>query len=715
MASDIWDAVSSGVCPEHPMAPFVPLLSALDRRPDDIEPWSDAGPAPARHRLITQAMRPAPVTDAWQREADILGPAVEPATRALSLLEAQTPRHEAAAIALATRHALEVPGKSVLILTGSAGLARRINAELARFGIEADDSLGRPLALTPTGVFLRLIAEIAEGAGGALKLAALLSHPLCRPGCSRPEHEARARRYEQSVLRRRDVSEDGSFPEWPSPEPDDADWLDRIATAVHSMRSAILSGADLRAIVSAHIEAATLLSCDTGPEGVVWDGDDGEAARQLFTTLRDASDAYGPDAVEAYAGLVTTLMRSEEVRMPGQAPHPRVTLMSPRESRVASADLVILAGLNEGGWPGIPSSDPWLSRPMRASLGLPPLERSIGLAAHDFQQSVMAPEVILSRSLKDEGTPTVPSRWLTRIEILLDGLDRLAGGEPQSADAMRERGNALLRRLGHIHRPDGALIQSLPRAVRPEPKPPVAARPRRLSVTTIETLIRDPYAVYARRILKLLPSDPLGASLDLRDRGTLIHRILELFTNATRSGLPDDAEDYLTGIADDVLSDTVRSPSLRRIWRARVGRFAPWFVEGEVRRRANGVPGPTEVKGQMILPEAGGTTISAIADRIDLLWTGEAAIFDYKAGEPPTSRQIDAGFNHQLHLQAAILSAGGFEGVAAAAARTGSYIGLTGSLAGGKETVRTDLADEVAVHLDRVRQLVGSYDLEQTP
>ncbi|MEM6932210.1 MAG: double-strand break repair protein AddB [Pseudomonadota bacterium] len=711
----IWEAVRNGKCPEHPMAPFAGFLESLDLKPHEVAPWSSFEPCAARHLLFTQALRPAPVTDAWQRDADRLAPLLPRATDGLALVEAPTPRHEAAAIALATRRALEEPEKTVLILTADAGLARRINAELTRFDIEADDSLGRPLALTPHGVFLRLIAEIATGRRTVVDLAAFLGHPLCCPECDPDQHRRFARRYELEVLRRRDAFDASVLPAWPEGNDDAQTWLAQIINAIEPLHQSLVRSQSLAMVVAAHIEAATRLSSVPSAGSLVWLEDAGEAARPLFDGLVGAADALGDEAPANYPSLITRLMRSIEVRMPGQTPHPRVSLMSPRESRVASADLVILAGLNEGIWPKIPAPDPWLSRPMRAAIGLPPLERIIGLSAHDFQQAVMAPGAILTRSIKEDGAPTIPSRWLTRLEILLDGVDRRAEKSHRTVSAMRARGEDLIARIRHLHRPDRTLLAVLARAKRPEPRPPATARLSRISVTTVETLIRDPYAVYARRILSLSAIDPLGQNLDFRDRGTLIHSLLEQFTLSTPGALPDDAETILLHLADQILGEQVPSPSMRRIWRARIARFATWFFEGEKKRRSEGNLRGTEINGRMILPGSKEVTLTAVADRIDFLHSGGAAIYDYKAGVPPTKAQIAAGFNHQLHLQAAILAAGGFDTIGPAQAIKGSYIGLTGSGPGGKETSRPDLETEVAEHLDKVRLLLETYQSEETP
>ncbi|MEM8790590.1 MAG: PD-(D/E)XK nuclease family protein [Pseudomonadota bacterium] len=712
---EIWSVIKDGAVPDHPQAPFTGILGRLDIEPSQVPPWSREWPREERQTLLAQAMRPAPVTDAWYASADVLRGVVGKAVESVTLVEAPSPRHEAAAIALATRRALETSGKAVLILSQDAALGRRIAAELRRFGIEADDSLGRPLAQSPPAVFLRLIAELAEGRAGPVEIAALLSHPLCEAGHDRAVHCRHAAEYERAVLRGRGVQKTGGLPPWPESTEDQAKWFGGIAGAVAPLIEAVNHGMALRELAARHLSAAERLSDAGEGEPAVWAREAGQAVETLMLRLVAASDAFGQEPVIDYSQILLNLMRNEEIRQPGQAPHPRVTMMSPRESRVASADLVILAGLNEGSWPVLPGADPWLSRPMRAAIGLSQPERVIGLAAHDFLQAALAPEVILSRSVKVDGTPTIPSRWITRLEILIDGLDRQGGSEPETVKALRDLGDILLQLVHLTQRPDGEMKRLLPRAARPAPSPPAEVRPHSLSVTTIERLIRDPYAVYARRILKLEPLDPLGDAPDFRDRGILIHRILETFGRETPGDLPPDAAEQLDRITDEVLSAAIASPSLRRIWRARVGRFSEWFLQEEAQRRAHGKPLGFEVSGQLDLKMPPNHKVTAVADRIDKLNGGGAAIYDYKAGAPPSQKQIDLGFNQQLHLQAAIVAAGGFKGIPAVEARQGAYIGLTGSGDGGQCREVEDLSAKVEAHLAQVADLLATYARAETP
>ncbi|MCH8168423.1 MAG: PD-(D/E)XK nuclease family protein, partial [Proteobacteria bacterium] len=280
--------------------------------------------------------------------------------------------------------------------------------------------------------------------------------------------------------------------------------------------------------------------------------------------------------------------------------------------------------------------------------------------------------------------------------------------------AMRARGEELLGLVALVHQPEA----EVPRAPRPKPRPPLAARPRKLSVTQIETLIRDAYAIYAYKVLGLKPIDPLGRPPDFRERGMVMHRIMERFARATADRLPgpEAARALLLGAADAVLAEDVPWPDTRRIWRARIGRFADWFLKGEAERRAMGRPEGLEVKGALALETPGGAfTLTARADRIDRLDGGGAAIFDYKAGAPPSKKQIELGFNQQLHLQAKILLAGGFERLGPLEARIGAYLGLTGSGDGGKEQAIDDLPAEVAAHWARFEALIADYDRVETP
>jgi len=703
----IWDVIADGEAPEHPQAPFAGLLSRLGARPPDALPWDDAAPPlPARARLLGQALRPAPITDAWRAAAPELAAEAEAATAGLSLIEAPTERAEAAAIALALRRAIAEPARRAALITADAGLARRVAAELTRYGLVPDDTLGRPLAETAPGIFLRLIAEIAAGRGGAARLAALLGHPLAMAGSARAEHLAHARAYERAALRRRGAEAGVAFPAWPKATKDAAEWHARVERALEILRAPLRHAAPLADVARAHLAAAEALSQpdpDTAPP--VWEGEAGAAARETLEALIRHGDAHGPDAVRDYPALLLNRLRGREIRPRAEAPHARLSILGPREARNHAAETVVLGGLNDGVWPALPGADPWLSRPMRADLGLAPPEARTGLAALDFVAAAGRGEVILSRAEKADGAPTLPSRWLVRLVTLLGGV-----GDGAALGAMRARGAALLRLSAALDLP----AEPVPRARRPAATPPLAARPRTLSVTEIERLIADPYEIYAKRVLGLRPLETLVQPLDDRDRGILIHAVVERFVRESWEGLPPgpEAEALLMRAAEAVLAETDLPPTLRRSWRARIGRAAGPFLESEAMRREAGAPLALERRGEITLATPGGPfTLTAKADRIDRLSEGGAAIYDYKTGTPPAPKDIKARSRQQLHLEAAILAQGGFEGLEALEAKSGAYIGLSGTVSDpARERPLPDLGAEAAPHLAKLVALIARYD-----
>jgi ATP-dependent helicase/nuclease subunit B len=400
--------------------------------------------------------------------------------------------------------------------------------------------------------------------------------------------------------------------------------------------------------------------------------------------------------------MLDALMAGQVVR-PRFGRHPRLNIWGPLEARLQSADLVVLGGLNEGGWPADPAPDPWMSRPMRESFGLPLPERRIGLAAHDFAQLICAREVVLTRAQKTEGTPTVPSRWLLRLETVLAGCGLI--------DAFRPDARWLGLQQGLIAADEHRPIDP------PAPCPPVSARPRRLSVTRIETWVRDPYAVYARDILRLRPLDPLEADPGAAERGTIIHEALDRFLRAYPDALPDDALERLSAIGAEAFGATLARPAVRAFWWPRFERIARWFLSREAERRAMVAATATEISGRLEIDgPAGPFVLTATADRIDRLAGGGLVIIDYKTGAAPSDKQVWAGYAPQLPLEAAMAHRGGFDGIAAGPVEELAHWRLTGGNPPGEvRAIGGDLSELAAEAHDGLVKLIAAFDAAETP
>ncbi|MEO0486759.1 MAG: double-strand break repair protein AddB [Pseudomonadota bacterium] len=666
LPQDVWAALMDRPGQEdHPQQRYASLVGSLGLDPCALEPWDPTALAqPERGALISLALRPAPVTDHWLRDGPKLAD-LGAATAALTLVEAQDQRAEADAIALRLR-AAAVAGERAALITPDRTLTRRVAAALDRWGLAADDSAGVPLSLTAPGRLLGQIARLGAQGVAAGPLIAILKHPLVATGAERGTHLLVTRALELRLRRKGP----------PFPTADDVlNWAaeDDARKAWGAWLAPALAPSDA-ATLAEHIAwlRATAETLCAGPDGAgtgaLWEEAPGRAALQ---TLEDMAEAALPTDVMragAFAILLGQTLSRETVTIQSAA-HPLLNIWGTLEARAQGAEVVILGGLNDGVWPPAPSPDPWMNRAMRAQAGLLSPERQIGLSAHDFEQAANAAEVWFTRATKSDDAETVPSRWLNRLTTLLDGLSGKDRDGKQALAAMRARGQAWLDQAGRLDvAPRGAP------APRPSPVPPRAVRPKALSVTEIKTLIRDPYAIYAKHVLRLRELDPLDQTPDARLRGTVIHKIMEEILAAP---FPQDESAALAHIersAERVLARVVPWPAARALWKARLMRVAPWFVRGELRRGAEAQIAQLEARGAVTLDTVT-FTLRGTADRIDLDEAGHARIYDYKTGAPPSEGE-QRYFDKQLHLEAAMMERGGFEALGPNPVARATYIGL---------------------------------------
>lgn len=666
-----WAAIGDGGAAEaHPQFFLKKLIGEIGVARDEVIALGaiTAGITP-RMRFIAEALRPSETLDAWSASA------VPPALGGIDLIEARNEQEEALAIAVALREAILTEGITAALVTPDRGIARRVSVELTRWKLTVDDSAGTPLSAEPTGVFARLLLEAASTRADPVTLLALLKHPLPAFGMDRVLCRRAARVLELALFRGRRVTggiaglanalaasrarmggRDRDIPAARrrlSPHDWDlaAQLVSRVTTVLGPMESALGEGAIPAARAASLLgtalrEAAT---DDAGSDALLADSPTATAMATLLQGLGDDAESQrlslpSSDAPQFFAALMAGVM----VPRPASA-ETRIHIWGTLEARLQSADVVVLAGLDESVWPAATRTDPWLSRTMRAELRLPSPERRTGQAAHDFVEGLANPRVVLARALKRGGAPTVESRWLQRIRTL-------AG---DAAGPMAERGAKFLAIARALHHVPKDAVKPVPR---PRPAPPVAARPKSLSITQIETLIRDPYAIYARHILKLEPLEPLGREPDAALRGTLIHKALGDFTIAWRGDYGEAAAARLAEIARETLAIIADYPDAWSVWTARFAAMGRWFMQWELARAPEVAARSAEVAGALAFPVRDGAfTLSGRADRIDLMKNGTVEIYDFKTGTPQTEKTLYAGLTPQLTLEAAMVKAGSFD------------------------------------------------------
>lgn len=715
-----WEAV--GEHPEHPQFGMARLLAKLGADRADVAPLPGDEASDGdllRMRLIGAAMRPASAapTDFSDFAPEKIAAALAP----LSILVAPSAEDEAELIALILRGAIETPGKTAALVTPDRALARRVSARLLRWDLRIDDSAGKPVAETPPGAFLQLVLEVFASDFAPAALMALLKHPLTRLGWTAGECRTHARSLELLAFRGSYATGgglEGIRIKPPSEKHDhparkrlsgrdvaDAEKLFARLKAAY----APLAGLDSRTpyaladLARAHVAIAeTLAHTERGASDAIWRGEAGEALALVLTGVITATVEDFVLTPGAYPAAYGALVAGHVVR-PRAPAHPRLAIMGTLEARLQRTDLVVLGGLNEGIWPRNADSGPWLSRPMRQALGLPLPERFTGLAAHDFTQALGAKEVFLTRAEKVNGVQTVPSRWLQRLRVL------------RQRHCVDERTGADRDWLAWARARDDVAVLDKPKP--PAPRPPVEARPIQLSVTDVQRWMANPYEIFAKKILGLEAMPALERAPDAALRGGLVHEILREFAKLHPDALPPDIAGALMLIAERLFAAFGGHAPVVGFWRPQFARFAKWFAATEPARRADVAALFSEIRGTLALATPRGFTLTARADRIDLLNDGTLAIYDYKTGSPPTSREVETRKAPQLLLEAAIAQAGGFPGVGAHAVGRLVYIRASGGRIEGEEKAVCENAPRQAVEdaLAGLTALAAAFESQDTP
>jgi len=691
----------------HPQYAPTRFLQKMDLLPSEVSCWPELDEQEeknvSRARLFAEALKPSfslpsgllrpsgARKDEWGRlceapkepqQSSIFNPGK--ALKGVYFIPCVSPQEEALAIAVLLRQQLEIPHQKIALITSDLKLAERVTWELKRWGIEIDSSSGEPLDQTPPGVFLNLCAEFAVNPQDQVAFLSLLKHPLFRMGKPAGVLRSDIRQFEKLVLRKESMK----IPIW----------LQEFQTLTHPLID--IKKDSFETFLNTHCKMAEQLSTDETGICQLWKGAKGEAVKDFITNIKEISGDFPPLSLNDYPPLLKELFQGQSLRFRPQK-HPHLAILGPIEARLFHADVMILGGLNEGNWPPDIDVDPWLNRPMRQEMGFPSPERRIGLSSHDFGQAFASPKVYLTRALKVDGTPTLACRWLERLEVYLKAWNLCLPEEPRLLEWVRQ-----------FDQPDVQETQAPP-----FPAPPIKSRPRRLSVTQIETWMRDPYALYARHILGLSPLDPLNAQVEASDRGTLIHNALDQFFKICPDPHHKHALDILLTIGKTLFEPYEKSPSVKLFWWPRFCHLASWFIENERSTRRPGTQTFTEVKGKLTLETPlGPFECTAKADRIDLLPDGRLRILDYKTGIPPSDQDVQLGFSPQLPLEGAIALQQGFEGISARHIESLQFWWLKGDAKGGIIKKLTGDPYELSMKaLAGLERMILLFEDEKTP
>ena len=664
----------------HPQHILFDTLRDLGVAPGDVRTWpgtEGAGKAEARRRMIHEALAPAESTADWRRTLDSLSASLGTVKEAfalsaldgLTVIEAPDEAVEAETAALLLRQVMEQPGETAALVTQDATLARRVSGVLQRWGLDVPPSSGSPLGQTTAGSLIGLCARWVLDPAEPVILSAVLKHPFARGfegADSLDRYFLRGARNWQSlddlaasVRSRKELDPYASFSDEEQAIAEEL--VEQIAIAFRETEADLSREGPMPGRKIAERIAALAARVSQTP--FPWAGEDGRSATAMMEHVADLADYLAPMPPHAFAELIEAEAAGRTVSA-GVAEHPRLAIWGPLEARLQSASHIILAGLNEDVWPQRPPADAFLPRRFRKDLGISDPEDRVGLSAHDFAQLACAPKVTMLHALRRNDSPAVASRWVWRLKTLAEGALGSAAKDALSPDgdsplewalALRDRGT-------------NTLDKGFP--VEPKPRRRPEGWPQKMSVTRIDTLQRDPYAIWAEQVLKLDRIEPMNAELGPAPRGTAIHKALEDFED---EGEPKTTERLVSLLVSN-LSAAGEPEAVLAARRAVLEQMSDWYLGWRAERRVDDKP-KLEVKGRWDFDIGGAPfTLSAMADRIERQPDGSLVVIDFKTGSPPSDKEIAAELSQQMPLQALIAGKGGYKDIPAASVSGLEYV-----------------------------------------
>jgi RecB family exonuclease len=320
-----------------------------------------------------------------------------------------------------------------------------------------------------------------------------------------------------------------------------------------------------------------------------------------------------------------------------------IRIMGPLEVRLMQPERVIIADMNEGEWPLSSVSNPWLHPKLREDLNLSSADYITAVSSKLFLSLLGCKYVYLCRTTHKNGQVTKASRWWDRIKVL---------AQLNNVEMFQDE-NDMLSMQG-----DNGII--------PHFRIPEHLIPRRLSISQLHLWINNPTQFILSCILKLEELPEWEKKADNRDKGIIVHEVLE---QGVSKGL--SLNEMLT-LGYNKLQTLTLDEHQRMFWESYITTCIHHFHK--LQASAVVQRSWTEVKGEWRFnTQFGAFTLVGKADRIDLLSDGSLHIIDYKTGTVPSKNAVYKGLIPQLPILGLIAMYGGFEGIQANAPFMLSY------------------------------------------
>lgn len=592
---------------------------------------------PIIEKILSFSMLPYNETHKWQSKLNIK----KEDFSHISKIECNNSFEELSVISLITKHVHETSNDNVAIITSDEIFANQLAVELKNLNLDVNNAFGNKISRTEVVKFLFLILDVIKNKYETVAFLSLLKHDFTLFGYNKNELNRLTLLLEDKILRGygnlgcegilKKVNEFGNL-----------ELIDFIKKIMETLDKFKCEKLNFQSVIKLHIELAENIASNSEVVGsnAFWNNSkNGDELLNFFNEVIKESESYGDiKNCDEYSYLLDYLI-AENSYSDRYSIHPMVNIISPQEAKLINYDLIILTNLNDGRFPPHISTDPWMSKSMRKAFGLPDRDELIGNFAYDFTQFLCNKKVILTRSLKEDGVPTVKSKYLMRLETFLLCQNHLKLEENNIWKEVFKKRNFAEQNI---------IIK------RPKPKPPLDRRPRELYATKIEKLMNNPYDIYAEKILNLKKKDDFYENKIFAFFGSAVHEALENYIKNYKAAEFAKLYEKLIKYGKESFDKYFTDETSRELFFIRFSNIAEWFIEQDEAVRASGYNVYAERIEKLYMKNID-FTIAAKIDRIEENEFGSINIIDYKTGNTPSTSDVLTAKKPQLIIEAIVL------------------------------------------------------------
>ncbi len=648
---EIWDVISDS----HPQFMLKRLLETLKILPNqvkDIKFEQFQQKDEQINKLLSYSFLPASKTDIWTKINDLSEVSVQDLTQ----IECKDSFDEAAIISLIMLKAINQKDQSAALVTSDKNLAMMVKEILLKFDVNIDNSKNNKLVDSEIVSYLLSIAVFMTLDFKASNLLTILKNKITRVGFEDVFYLDNLKLFELEILRKNFSLKNIDLVAQKIEEFNDdnlSDWFKKIRTTLNIF-SLKEGKSSFYQVLLKNLECAKKLS-ENNKNEIGLDKLTGvEEFFEFLEEVRGEASSFKVES-EVYYKILRQFLSGYNFDIK-QNHHPRLHILSPIEARLMNFDVMIVSNLNENEFSSQIKTQNWLSRKMRLDFGLSDLTRKIGVSAFDFSNYLGNRQVFLTRSLLSNNSPTTKLRFLLKLETVLKAtnlVDKLDDGKYwyfllEEFNNFQEDNRFLSEKKRH---------QQLSKNLA---NPPLKDRIKKISVTDVGKWIRDPYYIYAKRILNLKPLNKIDEEASFANFGNFVHETLENFVNDyDKIDKNNRLNILLTTYGQKYFIKYFLNQENHLLWWPRFENIAKWFIKNEIEVRKNLKNCDTELSANIVID---GVNISTKIDRINVDLEGNIEIIDYKTGMIAAALDIRKGLEPQLPLEALIfLNKNGFD------------------------------------------------------